>query len=264
MLARIRGREHAQLGAEAVVRQTQGYSPAELPLGWRSQIDAIDPGVRPLVDDHRWAVTTTRSGGDHVAAIGIAVETLATLRRLPQLAKIGPIPGEREPSRQARIGTPSHVDPHVDPGILHRVTSLLAKAESTTFPEEAEAATAKAQQLMTRHAIDAALIGDKDESRQSSVTSARRIGVDDPYAGPKAMLLHVIARANRCRSVWTKGFGFATVFGDELDLDTVALLYTSLLIQSTRAMIAASPPGTSSNGSRTRSFRQSFRWRRRM
>ena len=37
--------------------------------------------------------------------------------------------------------------------MLERVRALLAKAESTTFPEEADALTAKAQQLMTRHAL---------------------------------------------------------------------------------------------------------------
>ena len=37
---------------------------------------------------------------------------------------------------------------------LSRVRALLAKAESSSFPEEAEALSAKAQELMTRHALD--------------------------------------------------------------------------------------------------------------
>ena len=37
-----------------------------------------------------------------------------------------------------------------DEKVLGRVRALLAKAESTTFPEEAEALTAKAQELMAR------------------------------------------------------------------------------------------------------------------
>ncbi|MEV0693636.1 DUF2786 domain-containing protein [Streptomyces sp. NPDC050388] len=41
-----------------------------------------------------------------------------------------------------------------------------AKAESTEFPEEAEALTAKAQQLTTRHNIDAALSDAEQGTRQ--------------------------------------------------------------------------------------------------
>ena len=41
-----------------------------------------------------------------------------------------------------------------DPKITERVRALLAKAESTTFPDEAEAFTAKAQELIAQHAID--------------------------------------------------------------------------------------------------------------
>jgi hypothetical protein len=79
------------------------------------------------------------------------------------------------------------------------------------------------------------------------------------------MLLQAIASANRCRSVWSKSFGYATVFGDEADLEGVELLYTSLLVQAARAMLAP-PPGRAGGRSataaaeagRTRSFRQSF------
>jgi hypothetical protein len=38
------------------------------------------------------------------------------------------------------------------------VRALLAKAESTTYPEEADALTAKAQELMARHSIDRAML----------------------------------------------------------------------------------------------------------
>jgi hypothetical protein len=54
------------------------------------------------------------------------------------------------------------------------------------------------------------------------------------------------------------------VFGDEGDLDAVEVLYTSLLVQATRAMVVARPPGpgvggrVAPSGAATRSFRQSF------
>jgi hypothetical protein len=45
-----------------------------------------------------------------------------------------------------------------DRRMLDRVRALLAKAESTEFPKEAEALSARAQELMARHRIDRALL----------------------------------------------------------------------------------------------------------
>lgn len=67
-----------------------------------------------------------------------------------------------------------------------------------------------------------------------------------------------MASANRCRAVWSEGLGFSTVFGFEPDLDFVDVLYTSLLVQATSAMLAAGSQVDRSGRSRTRSFRQSF------
>jgi hypothetical protein len=188
----------------------------------------------------------------------VAVETLALIRGLPLLPKLEPGPGEA-PRRRAR-GPSTGSSGSVDPRIVHRVTALLAKAESTTYPDEAEALTAKAQQLMTRHAIDVVAV--EAEGSGGARASGRRIGIDDPYARARVTLLSEVARANRCRAVWSRGLGFATVFGDEGDLDAVEVLYTSLLVQATRAMVAARPPGSGAGDrdapSATRSFRQSF------
>ena len=46
---------------------------------------------------------------------------------------------------------------------------------------------------------------------RSDVPAGVRLGIDDPYAQVKATLLAEVAEANRCRAVWSKGFGFATV-----------------------------------------------------
>ncbi len=71
-------------------------------------------------------------------------------------------------------------------------------------------------------------------------------------------MLSEVASANRCRAVWSKGLGFSTVFGFETDLDAVELLYTSLLVQATTAMVAAGSQVDRYGRSRTRSFRTSF------
>jgi hypothetical protein len=80
---------------------------------------------------------------------------------------------------------------------------LLAKAESTEFPEEAEALSARAQELMAKHSIDHALLAAQSGNRDKP--AGRRLPVDNPYESPKATLLHAVAQANRCRSVWQKG-----------------------------------------------------------
>ena len=82
--------------------------------------------------------------------------------------------------------------------------------------------------------------------------------MDDPYASGKALLLSEVAKANRCRAVWSRDLGFSTLFGFDADVEAVELLYTSLLVQATSVMVAAGPQVDMSGRSRTRSFRQSF------
>lgn len=143
--------------------------------------------------------------------------------------------------------------PTPDPGVLHKVRSLLAKAESTSFPDEAEALTAKAQQLMDRHAIDRAAVAASGGSAAGG-PEGRSVLVEAPYARPKFQLLTELARANRCRAVLDTRSGRATVVGFADDQATVELLYTSLLVQGTRAMLRA---GTSAR-TRSRAYRQAF------
>ncbi len=136
--------------------------------------------------------------------------------------------------------------------LLHKVRSLLAKAESTTFPDEAEALTAKAQELMDRHAIDQAMLGPAPGA--SSAPEGRTIAIDAPYAREKFQLLSEVARANRSEAVFSSWSGIATVVGFPEDQLTIEVLYTSLLVQATTAMLAAGDRAAT----RTRRYRQSF------
>jgi hypothetical protein len=74
----------------------------------------------------------------------------------------------------------------------------------------------------------------------------------------KAVLVGAVAAANRCRTVLSENLGFTTVLGDEVDLEIVELLSTSLLVQATRGMVSSGRQTTSTGRSRTRSYRQSF------
>ncbi len=271
-IERRHGRAHARLAARAVAHEAGRHPEHAVPPRWQSQLDAIGAveAGRGGPAGGRWVVPgPTPAAPDgapdpaRVRAAAVAIETLATLRALPALPKLGPIPGEpgagagrRGSAASARL-RPGHRDGApvgADPRVLHKVTSLLAKAESTNFPDEAEALTAKAQQLMTRHAIDHAHI---DAQRGGPRVSGRRVAIHEPYAGARLLLLAAVADANRCRAVWSKQWGFATLFGDDGDLDAVELLFTSLLVQATRAMVAEPRLHAATAGS-TRSFRHSF------
>jgi hypothetical protein len=139
--------------------------------------------------------------------------------------------------------------------VTQRVRALLAKAESTDFPEEAEAFTAKAQELIARHAIDQVML-EAGADEPALGAAGRRLLIDDPYAKAKSLLLNEVVAANRCSSVWHPDFSMSTVFGQPGDLDAVELLFTSLLTQATAAMVTA---GRSVGAhARERSFRQSF------
>ncbi len=166
-----------------------------------------------------------------------AVEVIAVVLVLPRLPRLDDSGGDGA---------------GMDDKVLAKVRALLAKAESTTFSEEAEALSAKAQELMTRHAIDHAVVSQGDVGERPG---GRRLVIDDPYADAKSYMLGQVAQANRCRAVFNEGLGFSTLFGFPADLVAAELLYTSLLVQSTRAMASA---GRGDAGSRQPRFRRSF------
>ncbi|MET7968688.1 DUF2786 domain-containing protein [Micromonospora sp. NPDC005305] len=190
-----------------------------------------------------------RAEGDRISALRDAVDALALVAGLPPIAVLRPPPGG--PAVAARATVPA-----TGSRMLDRVRALLAKAESTTFPAEAEALTGKAQELMARHSIDAALLDAAAErpDRPGGV----RLGTDAPYAAAKALLIQEVAAANRCESIWSDDLGFATVLGFPADLAAVELLHTSLLVQATAAMLRGRGERRTGSGRRTKGYDESF------
>ena len=234
--------------AEAIVLESQRYAVATLHPRWRADLAGISAGIDPGTQTPqmwRWAAL---NAVDRSAALTVVLEVLALLGTLPALEPLLPLPG-------ARRHTPT-VAGEVDEKALGRVRALLAKAEATKFPEEAEALSAKAQELMSRYSLHQA-VADHDRG-QAPMAAGRRMWIDSPYAGAKALLVQAVATANRCRTVWTEDLGFVTAVGSETDLNLVELLTTSLLVQANRAMLAAGRQVSSRGHTRTRSFRQSF------
>jgi hypothetical protein len=183
-------------------------------------------------------------------ALSVSVRLMSRLVLLPVL------PCLVDPPSKWRAGAAVPTGSLPD-GILDKVRGLLAKAESTSFDAEADAFTAKAQELMTRHRIDRAVLEASGHDR-GEAPAGRRLAIDDPYADAKAVLLTNVADANGCQAVWSKDMGFATVFGFAEELDAVDELFTSLLVQATAALRREGSKVDRSGRSRTTRFRRSF------
>ncbi|MDX3514938.1 DUF2786 domain-containing protein [Streptomyces caniscabiei] len=211
-------------------------------------------GARPHPPGPRWSAQLDEIGelaahparADRFSHATVSLELYRLLLRLPTL----------DPLDRPREAGAAKNSPHPESRMLSRIRALLAKAEATGFPEEAEALSAKAQELMARHSIDEALLAARAHSKDAP--GACRIGVDPPYETAKAVLLDAVARANRCEAVWNEALGFSTVVGFEADLEVVELLHTSLLVQATTAMTKAEAAQRKGGRKRTKTFRQSF------
>ncbi|MFE1321442.1 DUF2786 domain-containing protein [Kitasatospora phosalacinea] len=252
-LVRVARRElgpvQVALAADLIAAEGRRHPAAALDRRWREQLRELDAHPWWPSDEAYLPEFAARHRLDRFALATAALELLRTWALLPPVQPVGPAPGQAAP----RAGAPRADEPRM----LGRIRALLAKAESTGFPDEAEALTAKAQELMARHSIDEALLA-AGGGRSADDPAAVRIGVDNPYEGPKTMLLDAVAAANRCRVVWAKEFGFCTVVGFDADLDAVELLYTSLLVQATAAMHRAGSRKHKDGAARTKAFRQSF------
>lgn len=227
---------------DALVIDRQRWHPRAAPM-WAEQAERLGAPT-PWWDRSLpyWAQVAERLALHPIRVVRGAGTIAAAMGALPPMPSF-----EAPPTEPARVvgggGT--------DPTVLARVRALLAKAESTTFEAEAEALTAKAQELIARHAIDVALLGDV-----ADVPGGRRILIERPYARAKFLLLGGIARANHCRAVWHGGIEVASVIGHSDDLHLVEVLYTSLLVQGTSAVLAASRRGEVEGS--TRAWRNAF------
>ncbi|MGH3785768.1 MAG: DUF2786 domain-containing protein [Pseudonocardiaceae bacterium] len=253
---------------DAIADESQRYAAAAIPQRWRDDLRQIGAEVwwEPGQTGGHLLQWVERHGRGLADALTTVIEVLAMLLALPVLPTIVSPPGSAADAPPRAGGGQKTVDQKtqprrgVDQKMLVRVRALLAKAESTTFPEEAEALSAKAQELMSRYSLER-IVGDIAASAPGSdphPAAARRLWLDNPYVAAKAMLVGAVAAANRCRTVLSEKLGFTTVLGDEVDLEIVELLSTSLLVQATRAMVSAGSQTTRTGRSRTRSYRQSF------
>lgn len=246
-----------------------GWKPQEITRVLRRQAGAAAAAIatEPLADvvRHRHRSNGQDAAGphlvdptmggrslDHTASswsmdLSAAICAFAILEHLPALPDLGSISSTRP-----KVGSKD------EERMLTRIRALLSKAEASAYPEEADAFMAKAQQLMTRHCIDRALMEEDVDASDDPQVEARRVWLDDPYLQAKALLLAKVASANRCRAVVSSNLGFSTVIGHSADLEATELLFTSLLVQATRRITALGSDPTHGSRSRRPSYRRSF------
>jgi len=248
---RRRREAHVSLLASALAA-AEGWADAAgapMPAAWSEQLDDLGvPTDRARTDD--WLGQALRGAESLEDGMRLVMETVGELVGLGPIEALIPRPAEWRDA--ALVGGNRHPD---DP-VLAKIRALLAKAESTQFAAEAEALAAKAQELMARHSIEDALA--RSRAPRGELPEIRRVAVDDPYAEAKSVLLSVVARANDARCVWYDRYAMMAVVGFAKDLDAIELLFTSLLVQASRAMLAKGSVTDGYGRSRTRSFRQSF------
>jgi hypothetical protein len=151
--------------------------------------------------------------------------------------------------------TATTTSPAPSESLLNKVRALLAKAESTTFPEEADAFRAKAYELMTKYQIEEALVA--HARQEAAIISDRQVTIPAPFAREKAHLMSSVAKGLGLRPIILGGRGHGYVihlFGTDADIERAEFLFTTLLLEVTR-VISKTVPG--SHGT-ARAWRASF------
>ncbi len=219
------------------------------PAAWVDQLrelGALSHGDAAVVA--AWSRTGRRSPAE---AWRIVLQLAGMLRTAARIEVLVPPPSRWNAARSRPADGAADTG---DDRALRRIRGLLSKAESSEFAEEAEALTAKAQELMTRYAVDAAVLSPGRPA--GTDVGTRRVHVADPYVRAKMQLLATVADANDVRLVWYQGLGIANLVGGRTGLDAVELLFTSLLLQVAHGLAAADGPHTGRSASRA--FRRAF------
>ena len=144
---------------------------------------------------------------------------------------------------------------------LSTIRALLAKAEATEYPDEAEAFFNKASELISRWAIDEAMLWADADAAGREQPDELQLLLHAPYLPQKAVLVGAVATAHGCRAVRIvsppgTGKEIISIVGFPTELKWVDTLVTSLLVQLTSAMLSRCPAGLTPSASA--SWRRSF------
>jgi hypothetical protein len=238
----------------AVAADHQRRDSSTLHPRWRLHLDELE--LPPVAGIDGWLRSTGLSRSltapvDWPALIELALDVAYAMGSLHRLAEVIPPPGSKGATGSMIDLTGKGADP-----VLAKVRALLAQAESTDFDAEAETFTAKAQELMARHSLDAAMVWANDDRNEKPRTI--RVPLDDPYMDAKGLLVTVVADTSRCRAVLDTTYGLASIVGFENDLVWCETMFTSLLVQAQHELARAGASDQAGGRRRSRSFRSSF------
>lgn len=125
-----------------------------------------------------------------------------------------------------------------DDKILDKVRKLMALAEKAGTKHEAELAFQRAQEMMSKYAIDEATLALKTLGRDVEIVSETiTVGTDKSCQ----ILFTVVVNNNNCACIWIREPNWAakrlqekiekvTIFGAKSDIEFVKMLYASLLM----------------------------------
>lgn len=223
------------LSRAVLVEADRTQAVVRAPQEWSGQLDALSSRHGHAGGQDGLLPGRGRASTEQWIAALVVVDFL---HRIPRLENLLPPPSRwgAEAPRPPVAGTSAPLGGD-RAKTLTKIRALLAKAESTDFAAEAEAFTAKAQDLMTRYSIDETLLA--AGTGASFDVRGLRVLIDQPYAMEKATLLHVVAEANRVRAIWNDFASYVTLVGLPTDVEQVDMLFTSTLVQATRAMTQA-------------------------
>ena len=126
---------------------------------------------------------------------------------------------------------------NIDTSLVNRVRALIAKAESSPFPAEADAFMAKAQTLINQYAIDEARLHGTDPT----TIGHEQLPMTGSYSRERAHIWGAVAQANRCQVLTFSKPGSSAVMelalvGRPRDRELVKVVATSLELQAMRRM----------------------------
>lgn len=204
--------------------------------------------ARPATSVRQWC---ENSGEALPGALIVAARLTLMLAGLAPIEQLMPPPGMASHHSASKLTGE-------DTKVMKLVKNLLAKAEATTYPAEAESYLEAAQTLMSRHQIDeATLASDSTTTRGAPV--GVRVPTDGPHATALAVLATKLAEVNNCRCVWIKRGNRCAIVGYPRDVVAVDTLYASLRTQAEQAMNrACAEKALPTTGVRGGAFRHSF------
>lgn len=119
--------------------------------------------------------------------------------------------------------------------IEDKIAKLLAKAEGTNHPAEAETFMAKAEELMLKHGIERAMLESRSTKRQEIIVQKVKVKNGHGYAAAMVAIGHAVGpnfSVRTLQNILPDGSRMLWLIGYKSDVENAEILFTSLSAQS--------------------------------